>query len=762
MTESIEKICKKCGRPKNSKDAGTLTQYLSLCNCDIVLEKSPDVEEERFCDDCGKKIGSGRRGSFTQFIFQSHLCACNRPVASEDNEFTLLDSPAFKADSEEVEDEALALSSDQFPTDRYKPLRKLGQGGSGEVYLAFDQLLRKRVGVKILHVLEPEMLIAFQEEAKATSRLEDPNIINILDFGITDSGIPYMVLENFEGRALSAILEEDGPLTLEECWIVFSQVCGGLSYAHEQGIYHRDVKPGNILIKGLGSDDVEVKIIDFGVAKVSELTGRGVDYQGNTLAGSPGYMAPDQVLGHEYDQRSEVYSIGCVLFEALTGKKPFEADSALELLSMHAHNEIPRLADHGVRLMHIESVQQIIDRCLAKDLNERFQSMDELMQAIEALFKEDSSVPESSFRHERRPGRKKNMAPLVVLFVLFSMPLILVIGYVINGNDSLETPKGSSEKDDRAKSDHRDPLTAASAIRNASGVAKSRVGGESSESSAGAAGEDLLKPRLMPVGRTPFQFYASGDWSDDDLKGIQKIRNLKGLSLKGKQITGAGLKHLTAIPLEGIDLSSTPVKDEHVKILAEIKTLKRIRLEDTGITDAAILSINTLPVLNYIDLKGTKVTDIAVGSLGQLKMLSVIDLRKLPNVRGESLEKLKGQKFILWLVLNGTKLSAEGCRQLGTLGNVRNVSLAYSGLDDNKVKFLKEMNVDALDISGNNITDRSLIELSRMKALKRLVVADCSKITEKGLKEFKSRRGDLPHCAVEKRLSPQLKFFYNL
>lgn len=731
----MNKICKKCGRSKSTKNAATLTQYLNICCCNVSLEKADD---EQFCEGCGKRIPSEKKGSITQFIFQSHLCSCSRPVATPESQFTPIVSPAFQADSEELEDDGLDLSAEQFPLERYKPLRKLGQGGSSKVYLAFDKLLRKRVAVKILHILRSEMLIAFQEEARATSKLVHPNVVCILDFGVTAYDIPYMVLEYFESQSLYEILEKQGRLQPEECWIVFSQVCKGLCYTHDQGVYHRDLKPANILINGLGSDDVQVKIIDFGVAKVFELTDGGVEGQGDTIAGSPGYMAPDQVIGNQFDQRSEIYSLGCLLFEALTGRKPYEAESTLALMSMHVHSTVPRLMDVNHR--EIGPVQQVIDRCLAKDMNNRYQTMLELFDVIDNLRNEDCELSELNFdskRKHRKVLRRWTVVLMIVMLAIFVAIFATNYGYEFSAN------RNSSKQADLPDS----------------AILKKSVSRELKIQSLESVGEDLLERRLLPVGSGPNHYYASGDWSDADYKSLQAVKDIQGLSLTGKQISDTALKHLVSLPLIGIDLSKTSIKDEGVKHLAEMKTLKRIRLDDTDITDVAVDTLSSLPNLTYINLKGTRVTNKACGALSKIRTLDVIDLRNVKGINGESLEKLKNQPVINWLVLNGTDLTAKGVAQLGTLDNVRKLSLAYCGLNDEKVCSLKNLKVSTLDLSGNAISDRSLICIAGITSLNCLVIADCPGITDSGLKEFVDRRKH-SSCRIIKRLGPDVKALY--
>jgi Serine/threonine protein kinase len=157
----------------------------------------------------------------------------------------------FRQDSEGNEkddDEELVNLDEGFPRDRYKPLNMLGTGACGAVYLAKDLLLKKKVAVKVLRNLEATQLVGFQEEARTTSRLKHPNIVEVDDFAIAASGTPYMVLEYVDGISLKSLIEREGPLSYIACIPLFQQICEGLEYAHAHGIFHRDIKPSNILL----------------------------------------------------------------------------------------------------------------------------------------------------------------------------------------------------------------------------------------------------------------------------------------------------------------------------------------------------------------------------------------------------------------------------------------------------------------------------------------------------------------------------------
>lgn len=283
MTPDTE-ICGKCGKEKSGRVLGSITQWLlhvDSCTCDR-LKVAPEFNQEvELCSTCGLRLPSGRPGSMTQWIFSSSICKCQAPHFAEEALTGTLGErePGPSRESadgvtEEPEREPeLELDPTRFPTQRYRATKVLGKGGSGFVYLCHDRLLNKQVAVKTLRQLSAEQLISFQTEARANSKLNHPAILQLLDFGPTESGSPYMVLEYFESITLADYLVEQGPLSVIDAVHVFERVTSALATAHEQGIFHRDLKPSNILISTkLTNEPPEIRLIDFGVAEIQRNT----------------------------------------------------------------------------------------------------------------------------------------------------------------------------------------------------------------------------------------------------------------------------------------------------------------------------------------------------------------------------------------------------------------------------------------------------------------------------------------------------------
>ncbi|HUK90709.1 MAG TPA: serine/threonine-protein kinase, partial [Blastocatellia bacterium] len=219
----------------------------------------------------------------------------------------------------------------------YHVIRLLGKGGMGEVYLA-EQLRvgRRQVALKVLgraYSDDPDVIRRFENEAASAGRIQHPNVVMVYDCRVTDAGQLYVAMEYVEGKDLRQVIDERGPLPLPEVIDITSQICAGLTVAHKLGIVHRDIKPDNIML-ARGEDGKPIaKILDFGIARLSEVQAGGPQTRTGIVMGTPHYMSPEQALGQtgeKIDSRSDIYSLGMVVYHMLTGRLAFESDSWMQ------------------------------------------------------------------------------------------------------------------------------------------------------------------------------------------------------------------------------------------------------------------------------------------------------------------------------------------------------------------------------------------------------------------------------------------------
>jgi len=261
----------------------------------------------------------------------------------------------------------------------------------GAVYLAEHPGIGRKVAIKVLRSEmdhDPQLLTRFLNEARAANAIRHPNIIEVLDSGTTARGASYLVMELLEGEALSSRIKRLSRLDEKSAIDIGMQTALGLGAAHTKGIVHRDLKPDNLFIipepTELGRE--RVKILDFGIAKLHTLAGDSLKTRTGTLMGTPVYMSPEQCLGtREVDHRSDVYSLGVILFEMLAGRPPFVSEGFGELLSMHLHEPPPPVRQFAPQVS--EDIEHVVARMLAKKPEERFASMAEVRAALAAAGK---------------------------------------------------------------------------------------------------------------------------------------------------------------------------------------------------------------------------------------------------------------------------------------------------------------------------------------------------------------------------------------
>jgi len=270
--------------------------------------------------------------------------------------------------------------------DRYRIVRKIGEGGMGAVYEGEHVLIKRRVAIKCLHsqfATNPEIVARFHREALAATSIGHQNIIEVTDMGRFDDGSVFMVLEFLLGRDWSDDIDNDGAQPLGKTLHILDQVCDALTAAHAKGIIHRDLKPENIYLIERGNDPDFVKVLDFGISKFKDTAGggKGMTQTGTTL-GTPYYMAPEQAQGKkDIDNRADIYSLGVILFQALTGQYPFDDESYPMLVLKICTEPPPPLRLYRPDLP--EELELLCAKLLAKDPNERFPDCESLKAALQ-------------------------------------------------------------------------------------------------------------------------------------------------------------------------------------------------------------------------------------------------------------------------------------------------------------------------------------------------------------------------------------------
>src|SRR5690348_3032186 len=259
---------------------------------------------------------------------------------------------------------------------RYRLDAQIGAGGMSTVYRAFDANLERRVAIKLLHreiAADSDQLERFRREARAVAQLSHPYIVNVIDAG-EDEGRPYIVFEYVQGETLKDRIRRLGRLPVAEAVAYADEIARALGYAHSRNIVHRDVKPQNVLIDAEGS----AKVTDFGIARTLDQDGLTAD---GRVLGTTDYVSPEQALGHDVDGRSDIYSLGVVLFEMLTGAVPFQGENQVSVAMKHVREDLPDIQRRRPEVS--ATLASVLDRMTEKDLGRRYPDVATLVPDLE-------------------------------------------------------------------------------------------------------------------------------------------------------------------------------------------------------------------------------------------------------------------------------------------------------------------------------------------------------------------------------------------
>ncbi len=322
-----------------------------------------------------------------------------------------------------------------FPNlgERFEVIERIGRGGMGSVYKCRDKNIDTILAVKVLQqnlIQDQAALKRFEQEAEAARKLSHPNLVSVYDHGTTLDGAPFIVMDYLEGRGLADILNDSATLDSKRAIRIFKDICEALSYAHKEGVIHRDIKPTNIIITNVGESTERAHIVDFGIAKVLPTANRETHdlTQTGEIFGSPHYMSPEQCLGFMLDNRSDIYSLGCLMYEALTGAAPFEGANPIQVVVKHINEEPAEFSRAAKVDKTVEKLESVVMRCLDKEKTERFQNVDEVLNDLTAI---ETGKPFTKYARAARVKpmftRRQLLGFLVIFFAVTIYGTIVTI-----------------------------------------------------------------------------------------------------------------------------------------------------------------------------------------------------------------------------------------------------------------------------------------------------------------------------------------------
>lgn len=269
----------------------------------------------------------------------------------------------------------------------YEILGTIGRGGMSVVYKAKHRLMKRVVALKVLTANDPYSIKRFQLEAQLAANLSHPNIVTVYDFGLAEDTRPYLSMDFVEGRTLSAAIAAEGPMPVHRALPLFIQACDALAYAHGTGVIHRDLKPSNFMLVRINRDE-RIKLLDFGIAKQLECTEEMQQLTASgQVFGSPLYMSPEQCLGQKLDTRGDIYSLGCVMYEVLSGRPPFVGKSPLDTMQLHVKEDAKPFRQIDPNLNVPRELEHIVLKALERDIKKRYQTTQDILSDL--LFYQD-------------------------------------------------------------------------------------------------------------------------------------------------------------------------------------------------------------------------------------------------------------------------------------------------------------------------------------------------------------------------------------
>lgn len=407
MENLSAETCQTCFRPKLEAGSPPQTQWISVCRCDRQYSPTSQFSID-VCANCKRRVAINTAGK----VVCPELCSCEKPNPKK--------VPAHikqnESDTLALDIASIGMSRDSFPLERYTPIAVLGDSARATVILARDRQRGTKVAVKCFKKIAPALQATFQSEAKKNQQLTHTSIAKIIDLGYHNGKTPYLVTEFKDGFNLEQCLALYGIPSHDVAAKILISVCETLLYAQKQGVLHRDIRPGNIIFLDDGNSEPSVFLTDFALPKVKQS-------EELTEPCDAIYMSADEARSAEYNEKSEVYSIGSIGFSLLTGRPPFLDGDFREIKNMHALKLPPKISDLKFESKRPKDLEEMIERCLEKDPGYRFESVAKLLERLEVFPRREQMQITAVLA-----ARKKKKVLLIVACVV-ALVALSVLGY---------------------------------------------------------------------------------------------------------------------------------------------------------------------------------------------------------------------------------------------------------------------------------------------------------------------------------------------
>ncbi len=605
---------------------------------------------------------------------------------------------------------------------KYQFVCEIGSGGMGVIYKAKQPLLDRYYAIKMLNLrtANQHALARFHQEAKAACTLNHPNVISVHDFGFTENQDPYMVMDFVDGMSLSNLIATIGSIPYREALRIFVQIADGMNHAHALGVLHRDLKPSNVMLSNPESSSAEVKIVDFGIAKINRAEDCSSLTQTGDVFGSPLYMSPEQASGKRVDARSDIYSLGCLMYEVLTGKPPLQADTMIQTMFMHLNTRPPALVQKAEGKVFPVGLEYVVQKCLEKEPSRRYQTMYELKLDLIKILAEQS-IKEQKFLPPAKKKRSPNLSEC--LQIVFATFVFLAAGYSIVQQFAMHALVERREEE---------ALTTEKKLTSA-------LQELDSQPLEGITAEAFT---LQEIAQRKDSIDFPGMVADDAaLKLLEGNVRIRSLGLRSSNISPTGFKHLQFPNLQRLDLQDNEISVELLDAITHLPELNSLSLSTTTLTDLDLMQISKINKLTALNLTRTRITDKGCKILAGMTSLQELHISANLQISDTGVSELKNLKNLQLLDLNHTSVTDTGIASLKLLPNLTDLILDSTHVTDGVLKTLSKMHLKKLFLGDCDITNRAVQPLSKMKSLIFLDIRNNSQISPSMLEYLEETLG---------------------
>jgi Leucine-rich repeat (LRR) protein len=770
-------------------EAERLAQHLEGCAyCTAVVQTFQEEDTLVEAARSQAAAGDGPEGDPVRRLVERLMQSGPPPAPRTDTPRTLQALPGPAADF------ARLLAPPQGPGEvgrlgPYRARRVLGAGGMGVVFLAEDVGLKRHVALKVMKpeaAAKPGARERFLREARAAAALEHENVVTIYQVG-EEGGVPFIAMQWLKGQSLEERLKGGGPLSVPEVLRLGQQIARGLAVAHAAGLVHRDVKPANLWLEPEGG---RLKVLDFGLARAvqddAQLT------QSGAIVGTPAYMAPEQARRAKVGPRSDLFSLGAVLYRMCTGRLPFQGDGAMSMLLAVTHEEPPPVRDLAPAVP--PALAELVMRLLAKDPAKRPAAAQEVADRLQAIERHPTAPaaprPRAPWRGRGGVAAALALAALLPLGYFFGGPVVrfatnkgqLVVqvegpgievavrqnGVVVQDKTSrrefvLTAGDGEVEVYEQASGlklatqkftltrGGKETVTVRLQRAPAPAAVKAAPDAErrAAEWALSLGGRVVVRvageeQQINAVEKLPAAFEllrvileGNQEAGDAGLAHLKGLPNLAYVTLRGTRVGDAGLAQLQALPnLATLDLTDTRVSDAGLRHLKALPALRDLALANTDVSSDGLAQLD-VPSLGILTLSNTRVGDGGLPRLEALPNLVALYLHDT-RVSDAGLARLKALRNLQHLTLGGSRVSGAGLVHLKTLPNLRALSLGRTSVGDAGLAQLTALpNLTYLWLDGTRVGDAGLAQLQGAPSLTHLDLRG-TRVSDAGLRHLKA------------------------